>query len=86
MTLQQRLLKQDAETAILLQVSLSLVSAIAAMSSDGKETIRNLLRDIDDTVSNLEGILPPDSPQVKAFRQAVAEFRGALKRSNLLPP
>lgn len=75
-------LKLNSDYAILWQV---LISILGAMSEENPELGPNLMADLEDFVDRIEAILPPGDPQTAAYRKSLEGFRGALKRSNLLP-
>ena len=76
-------LKQLADYAILWQICVSLIGAVAAMSEDSQETVSNLLADVEDFVQRVEENLPEGDPQAQAYRRSFADFRRVLDRSRL---
>ena len=76
-------LKLNADYAILWQVLISLVGTISTYEP---ALIPKILVETEEFVDQIEKSLPPDDPQVKAFRRSLEGFHGVLDRSHLVPP
>ena len=75
-------LKLNADYAVLWQVLMTLVGTISTYEP---ALIPKILTETEEFVKKIEADLPPNDPQVAAYRRSLAGLHAVFDRSHLIP-